>query len=53
MARFRAEHPEQVPDDIEHLINVHFGWSDDDLTTQEHYTGLRDLMVLLLVTRLL
>jgi hypothetical protein len=53
LAKFKAEHPEEVLADIENLVNLHCGWADPDLTSQDHYTGMRVLSDLLIVTRLL
>ena len=52
LAKFRAEHPGAVAEDSEHLVNIHADWVSDEATTQEHYTGLRPLEQLLLLTRL-
>ena len=52
LAKFKAEHPEEVMADIENLVNLHCGWADPDLTSQDHYTGMRVLAELLIVTRL-
>ena len=53
LAKFKAEHPEEVLADIENLVNLHCGWANPDLTSQDHYTGMRVLSDLLIVTRLL
>ena len=50
LAIHRAKHPESVADDSEHLLNIHAGWESDEATTQEHYTGMRPLAQLLLLT---
>ena len=53
LAKFKAEHPELVTEDMQQLVNLHLGWADDDMTTQDHYTGMRCLMEILLLTMLL
>ena len=50
LAKYRAEHPEEVAIDSEDLLNIHAGWVSDEATTQEHYTGMRPLEQLLLLT---
>ena len=51
LRRLRAEHPEvPVPDDVINLVNRHFGWVLRQTTSQDHYTGLRLIEELLLVT---
>ena len=52
LAKFKAEHPGEIVSDIENLVNLHCGWADPDLTSQDHYTGMRVLAELLIVTRL-
>jgi hypothetical protein len=52
LAKFKSEHPEEIASDIENLVNLHCGWADPDLTSQDHYTGMRVLTELLIVTRL-
>jgi len=53
LAKYKAQFPEKLVDDLTHLTNLHFGWVDEDLTAQDHYTGMRDLLEILLVTLLL
>jgi hypothetical protein len=53
LGRYKALNPDGLTADIEHLVNIHFGWADPDLTSQAHYTGMRDLASLLLITSLL
>jgi hypothetical protein len=50
LGKYRAEHPGEVADDSEHLVNIHADWVSDEATTQEHYTGMRPLEQLLLLT---
>ena len=42
-----------MTEDMQQLVNLHLGWADDDMTTQDHYTGMRCLMEILLLTMLL
>ena len=49
-SKYRSKHPAKVADDSEHLLNIHAGWVSDEATTQEHYTGMRPLDQLLLLT---
>ena len=51
--KYRAAFPGELPDDVEDLLNVYIGWVSDELTTQDHYTGMRDLEAVLLITWLL
>jgi hypothetical protein len=53
LAKFKAQHPELMTEDMTHLVNLHMGWVDEDLTTQDHYTGMRNLEEILLITLLL
>ena len=43
-----------VPSDtvVKHLVNLHFHWADDEISSQEHYTGVRDLIEFLIITLL-
>jgi hypothetical protein len=52
LAKFRSECPGMVAEDSEHLVNIHADWVSDEATTQEHYTGMRPLEQLLLLTQL-
>ena len=51
LAQYRAKHPGEVAEDSEHLLNIHADWVSDEATTQEHYTGMRPLAQMLLLTK--
>ena len=50
LAAYRSQHPGEVADDSEDLLNIHAGWVSDEATTQDHYTGMRPLDQMLLLT---
>ena len=45
--------PGTVPLNVERLVNIHMKWTDGEQPSQDMYTGMMDLEVLLLITYVL